>query len=118
MEKPEMRRYHAKLLTLRQRVEEDFEGLRVALGREGHPVGEVHSPTHAADHDSEGLDVVIAMEETEASIAAAIEEALLRMEAGTYGLCDECGGVIPKERLHAMPYAPRCIGCARAREEG
>ena len=118
MEKSELRRYREKLLALRERVEADFEGLRVALGRAGHPVGEVHIPTHAADHDSEGLDVEIAMEETEASIAAAIEQALERMETGMFGICDDCGKLIPPERLHVMPYAPCCVECAREREKG
>ena len=41
-----------------------------------------------------------------------IEDALERIEAGTYGSCTECGGRIPKTRLNAIPYTPHCIKCA------
>ena len=41
-----------------------------------------------------------------------IEAALERIEAGTYGLCDECGGPIGEGRLGAIPEATRCVDCA------
>lgn len=34
-----------------------------------------------------------------------------------YGLCEDCGERIGKERLKAIPYTPRCIDCAEASEE-
>lgn len=45
-----------------------------------------------------------------------IEEALRRMEAGTYGRCRECGEKINHERLEALPYSTRCLKCQQARE--
>jgi RNA polymerase-binding transcription factor DksA len=41
-----------------------------------------------------------------------VDEALERLEAGTYGLCTSCGELIPEARLQAMPAASRCITCA------
>ncbi|MFD2613094.1 TraR/DksA C4-type zinc finger protein [Paenibacillus gansuensis] len=38
-----------------------------------------------------------------------IDQALERMEEGTYGVCEECGKPIPYERLEAMPAARCCI---------
>lgn len=40
-----------------------------------------------------------------------VEAALLRMSAGTFGLCLDCGGDIAAERLTAYPSAPRCLRC-------
>ncbi|MDH3258224.1 MAG: TraR/DksA family transcriptional regulator [Deltaproteobacteria bacterium] len=40
-----------------------------------------------------------------------IEEALDKIEEGTYGTCEECGGKIPKGRLKAMPFALYCVDC-------
>jgi RNA polymerase-binding protein DksA len=40
-----------------------------------------------------------------------IEHALARIEAGTYGLCEECGQAIGKERLAAFPRATLCMAC-------
>lgn len=44
-----------------------------------------------------------------------INEALEKLEAGTYGLCESCGGQIPEARLEAMPAAKFCIDCASKR---
>jgi len=43
----------------------------------------------------------------------AIEDALDRMEAGTYGSCIRCGAAIGIDRLRARPEAVHCIDCAR-----
>lgn len=40
-----------------------------------------------------------------------VEEALARMESGTYGKCEVCGDEIPLRRLEARPHALRCIKC-------
>lgn len=44
----------------------------------------------------------------------AIDRALQRMEAGGYGLCQNCGRPISTARLEARPAAELCIECARA----
>lgn len=43
---------------------------------------------------------------------SSVELALGRMDQGTYGTCDKCGGAISEARLEAMPTATRCISCA------
>ena len=40
-----------------------------------------------------------------------VDEALKRVEDGTYGICNICGKPIPKKRLKALPYAEACIHC-------
>lgn len=47
----------------------------------------------------------------------AIEDALSKMRAGRYGLCDECGGEIPLDRLEAIPYTTMCRLCKSKEEE-
>jgi RNA polymerase-binding transcription factor DksA len=44
----------------------------------------------------------------------AIDEALARMDEGSYGTCVVCGGAIPAERLEARPLSVRCVRCAEA----
>jgi len=46
---------------------------------------------------------------------AEVEDALAKLDAGTYGTCERCGGPIGEARLEAMPAARRCITCASAR---
>ena len=45
---------------------------------------------------------------------AEIDAALVRIEAGTYGSCERCGGAIPEERLELRPFAGRCVACTAA----
>ncbi len=45
---------------------------------------------------------------------AAIDAALERISAGTFGTCVRCGGPISAERLDAVPHTPFCKTCAAA----
>ena len=48
--------------------------------------------------------------------AGELEEAMERVSAGTYGVCESCGRPIDVERLEALPQARLCIDCAREQE--
>jgi DnaK suppressor protein len=47
-----------------------------------------------------------------------IDGALKRIENGSFGRCEACGGPIPRSRLQAIPYAALCVQCASQKEEG
>ena len=49
-----------------------------------------------------------------AETLAAVEAALVRIDAGVYGVCERCGAPIAAERLEAMPMASTCIAHASA----
>ncbi len=49
-------------------------------------------------------------------LLAQVDEALARLEAGTYGICEQCGQTIPIERLAIMIDARRCVRCQRQQE--
>jgi RNA polymerase-binding transcription factor DksA len=52
-----------------------------------------------------------------AQASAAVEEidlAVAKITAGTYGVCEQCNGIIPKERLRALPHAALCVQCKSA----
>jgi DnaK suppressor protein len=46
-----------------------------------------------------------------------IDEALRKLEEGTYGICEDCGEEISEERLKIMPFAIYCIDCQEKREQ-
>ena len=56
-------------------------------------------------------ELEFALDERDTAELAAVDEALLRIEGGTYGQCTGCGIDIPAPRLHAAPEAVRCISC-------
>jgi len=66
-----------------------------------------------ADQASGNNEVHIALKlkQTDAKILQAIEEALVRMEKGTYGICRDCGDPIAAARLEAIPWTRVCITC-------
>jgi DnaK suppressor protein len=51
------------------------------------------------------------LKQTDAKILQAIEEALTRIEHGTYGVCRDCGEPIAVARLKAIPWTRVCIVC-------
>lgn len=48
----------------------------------------------------------------------AVDEALFKIGAGTYGICEVCGAQIPFERLDAVPHTTICYNCRRQLEKG
>lgn len=76
-------------------------------------------PIHMADMGSDTFeqDFTLGLIENEEAELGAIEEALERIEEGTFGVCEECLKSIPKERLKAIPHAALCLECKR-KEEG
>ncbi|GGI79220.1 hypothetical protein GCM10007973_14800 [Polymorphobacter multimanifer] len=63
-------------------------------------------------NDLEDLGTNEALESVHKAEAEQIRAALHRIDAGTYGTCDNCGADIAPARLEAQPEATRCINCA------
>jgi DnaK suppressor protein len=61
-------------------------------------------------------DIEFALIQMKAETLNKINEALARLEEGTYGYCFECGEEIAQARLRALPFAVRCKDCEEARE--
>ena len=66
--------------------------------------------------DSEQREINSQLLEIEARELAQVENALKRMEEGTYGICEVTGKPIPLARLQALPYATRCVEAQRELE--
>jgi RNA polymerase-binding protein DksA len=85
--------------------------------------GELQTPSvndHLGDLATATFDRELdyTLEENAEAVLQAIDSALARMEAGTYGRCQNCGESISPERLEAIPWATRCIDCKRREERG
>jgi DnaK suppressor protein len=61
-------------------------------------------------------EIEFALIQMKAETLSKIEEALRRLEEGTFGYCFECGEEISERRLRALPFAVRCKDCEEARE--
>ena len=57
------------------------------------------------------VHIQLKLKQTDAKILQAIEEALWRIEQGTYGVCRDCGEPVAAARLNAIPWTRVCITC-------
>ena len=75
-------------------------------------------PIHMADIGSDAYEqeFTLSLMATEEETLELVEQALQRIRAKKFGICEECGGVIAKKRLEAIPFAPLCIRCAEKLE--
>jgi DnaK suppressor protein len=70
------------------------------------------------EHDPEGATIGFERAQLTALLAAArqriseVDDALHRLDAGTYGVCERCAQPIAEERLVARPFARHCMACA------
>ena len=73
------------------------------------------SDNHLADAASEtyAREFDEGMEQDATAQLREVDDALARIEAGTYGTCAACGKEIPAERLEAVPWTKLCIDDAR-----
>lgn len=105
------------LLNLRAILVRRRDALRNALAGDLTLLKELRSESPGdvidAAYDSAQDEISSQLAEVESRELAHIENALERMKAGKYGLCEVCGGKIPMVRLHALPYATMCIECQR-----
>jgi DnaK suppressor protein len=62
-------------------------------------------------------DIEIALMQMKSETLNRVNEALGRLEAGSYGFCYECGDEITEPRLRALPFALRCKDCEEEREQ-
>jgi len=117
-------RFRRMLLDERERVRSALDNLHVENpGSLQDETGELVSSSadnHLGDMATETFDreMGYTLEDNSEGVLAAIEGALERIEAGTYGTCQRCGKPISEERLEALPYAELCIDCKRAVERG
>ena len=74
---------------------------------------------HMADQGTDTMDreMAFTIASREGRYLHHLNEALERIEAGTYGKCRSCGCKISKSRLEAVPHATQCIKCKNAEEK-
>ncbi len=125
--------------TAREEPSMDLEALKLALTAErerlGREIAELdadlsesledsseESPydQHLAETAAVTLDreIDLTLEENARAAIAQIDRALLKLETGSYGVCDKCGSIIGEERLKVAPFVTLCIDCKRREERG
>lgn len=94
------------------RLEEDLETAQRELAEEAGNDDRISEIASMAV----GRELDMSLEKNVRLLLVSVEEALEAINSGSYGICRSCGKEIPKERLEALPYAPRCVECQRRQE--
>ncbi len=106
------------LLAMRARLVGDVTHMAdLALNRSEAELSSM--PIHMADvgTDTFSQDFTLRMMQSGHDTLKQIDEALKRIDEGTYDVCEVCGARIPKGRHQVVPYATLCIRCAEKEED-
>jgi RNA polymerase-binding protein DksA len=74
---------------------------------------------HMADiaTDTYDREFSLSLASNERKVVYEIDDAIKKIEDGTFGICEECKKLIAKTRLKALPYARLCLKCQQALEK-
>src|SRR4029079_15419102 len=102
----------------RREIQAEVQGKMRGVREEGSWGGkqnEVLDAVESAEADIQD-DIEFALVQMKSETLNKIDDALMRLEQGTYGNCFECGEEIAEKRRRALPFAVRCKDCEEARE--
>lgn len=123
MTRNEMEKYRGPLRELAKRVRGTAadleEGARMSTG--GDAGGNLsNAPMHLGDIGTATYtqELNATLFENEEYIHAEVIDALNRIDAGTFGTCENCRAEIAEGRLEILPYARYCVACAEKLESG
>ena len=121
--KKELKQYKDTLLVQREKISGEVGRLTKDYLRKNSmdASGDISShPFHMADAASGSFDTEfnIGLASSEQELLYQIDQALKRVEDGTYGSCEECGAPISKNRSKAVPFARYCIKHQESQEKG
>jgi DnaK suppressor protein len=101
-----------RLTEVIREIEEEQEELRLS---------ETSSERSPDPNTAEGgslafeLEKELSLSQNAKNLLDQADEALIRIDEGTYGTCAECGDAIPIARLDALPHTKFCVTCSAAR---
>ena len=96
----------------RREIHERLRSLRESMPAEAPDVRDAEE--QSVDDFVQEVDLALMQMKTET--LKRIDQAILRLEDGTYGRCQECDAEIPAPRLRALPFAALCRDCQEEAE--
>lgn len=107
----DLQQIKARLEARRAELQREISGLTEAHPGERGPQDATDAPE---DFEENAVDFLETQQEqslmvNEQALLTEVENALQRIEQGTYGKCVVCGEPIPEKRLEAIPWAARCV---------
>ncbi len=113
-------RYREILMDKREQLNGQVESLTKDATASTESTEHSKSPLSNAENASDTYeqDFAFLSIESEEELLDKIENALERIQEGSYGVCEVCDTAIPEERLEVMPWADLCVKCQQLEEQG
>jgi RNA polymerase-binding transcription factor DksA len=117
MRKKDLEKYKRRLLELRARLSGDLGSvLSTGLAGEKEQTGRTGGDEADLGNDHWDAELALSLSQNSKETLDMVDEALRRIEAGTYGICVGTGEKIARDRLDAIPYTPYCVKYAAQME--
>ena len=114
MRKSFLKKMREKLLEMRaqlvRNVQSDLQEGREQTKDEGMDTYDIAS-------DARDREISLILNDRDRDKALAIDDALARIDEGSYGVCDSCESDIAEARLEALPFTRLCVSCQAEREK-
>ncbi|MBI3087977.1 MAG: TraR/DksA C4-type zinc finger protein [Candidatus Omnitrophica bacterium] len=121
LNKPQLKAFKRQLLDARAKCADEIRSIAKETSKNPREAsGDLSGYTvHMADMSADTYERELSMGlvSSEQEVLYQIDEALKRMDEGTYGACQQCSKPISVSRLKAVPYTAQCITCQRAQEQ-
>lgn len=113
MNEKQLAKFRAQLEEMKENIINDVEQTLTEMTTQN---GNIPDPNDRATVESD-RNFELRIRDRERKLMNKIEEAIGRLDEGTYGVCDSCGEDIAKKRLEARPVAKFCIDCKTKQEQ-
>ncbi len=113
MKKEMLEQFRSQLQDKQKKI---FEEVGKTLSEMTDQTSNIPDPNDRATVES-GRNFELRIRDRERKLLVKIEEALARIEDGSFGICEDCGEDIGLQRLEARPVTTLCIDCKTAQEK-
>ena len=121
MTKAQLKQFRQLLITERAKLADEIKSIAQDASKSPREAsGDLSAYTlHMADMAADTYERELSMNivSSEQELLYQIDDALKRLDDGSYGICSQCNKPITMSRLKAVPYASLCIACQRVKEQ-
>src|SRR6478609_5451444 len=102
----------------RRKIQAEVQGKMRGVREEGAWGGKLNEVLDAVESAEADIqeELEFSLVQMKSETLNKINDALVRLDQGSYGNCFECGDEIGEKRLRALPFAVRCKDCEESRE--
>jgi DnaK suppressor protein len=115
MTKKDMEKYRRALLTKKDEISQELVKNKDAGQESSDEMTQDIADKATSSYTKEFL---FSLSDSERTLVQQIDQALARIDEGSYGTCTHCATLLMEKRLEAVPWTPYCLDCMELSEKG